>query len=894
MHQQPHNRLTKIQKNERIVASTMMRDLDRQRRGNEQETQTSLERNRRKAVEHLLTYLDASDEERTLREYQTPAMHALYRSLESGKTAGYIEIPTGGGKTVIASEVIEVLGLNTIVVSPTGVILDKTKQTIEKYAPSAQVTTFDGRSKQLTGNVITTTLPSLETLAEIPAVAEGTELLIVDEVDFGTLSGQRHNLWRKFPNALLLGFTGTADFSQLDALQVEGYITQHERWTRMFTHRIHGMSREEAQQAGALTPLDIHILKTNAVVGEVHVTEGDYRQNELDTLLNTEARNLQIIALLAGVDSLPPTVRLTPEKRAELKELHEQIKGKRTFVFGLSVNHIEALAKRLKEKGVNAATLHGKHSASQRDSLLEAHAAGTQPIILGVDLMGRGLDSPATEVGIFGRPRKRDVPLIQEIGRIVRLSEETGKTRALAIQLVDTFTDLENAPILIPEVIDPNYILQGHRKLLDKQGGATGSTRSRRQEATITISGMDFESVTELVHQVQVRRALESVSTLSALNNTIDNAITTIRKDTDPETESVVTFYKKLAAMFPLKLASRIQRLALEGAKSDKPDVKAQGEKTFVLLNLKTIIRAVERHFSANQAGNEELLHTAISRILQEIGNVNPDQQISLQIFNLLKVNEITDVAAEEETIPPQWIKARNAEEIVTRIDEEIVQRATLSSEGLDGREMTVLALELAEDTGYNPKDLATVIVERHNHFFGVPDHGNESDPLYKQTREEAIEAVLVGLTQHTIEKFIFSIRNDITQAKSLHGANFSEAHLAQIAEKLARRTGYEPDALQRVIASLNERQVTNYDEDMELVATIRYENDYFGREEAILRMRNGYHPDYPEGATRKQVSDVFGLSSQRIAQIEDEAKIKLRHPCRRGFEELYEYYQES
>ncbi len=713
---------------------------------------TKLEVNRRKALTNLGVYLETPGKG-ILADHQKPVMSDLYRFLSNGETAGNIIRPTGSGKTVIATEIIQALGLNTVVVSPTGEILDKTKATIEKFAPEISVTNFDGRLKDLRGKVINTTLQSLATIADIEPVAEAVELVVVDEVDFGTLGKSRHELWKKFPNALFIGLTATPDFSQLDELKRKGLIDLNERWTGMFTKNIHQMSREEAQEQRALAPLDIHLVTTSSVVGNVHITKGDYNETELDELLNTEARNIQILAMLAGVDRMPSTVRLSAEKRAELQRLHELIKDKRIMVFGLNIKHIEDLAKRARDLGVKAAAVHGKIPREQQGLMIQAHRDGNIPVLFGVDLIGRGMDSPATEVGIFSRPRRTDSAVIQEVGRILRPSEETGKERAIAIQLVDKYEDPATAPVLIPEVVDPEYVLLGRRGIGTGRRTTTGTSAER--DATITISGMDIEAVEELMNQAMMRRKIENAGSLSEISDILDDTITAAREGS--QDEPILNFYKKIANALPARISGDVQKLALEAVVNADPDetrreeYKKMGQKVFLLLNLKTVFSALQPQFSSNQANNEEVFQTALVQFLGRLDGIHSNQQVSAQVHRIIDSGEPIQYVAEQEGIPATWVRDNKAIGIVTAIDDALVSRAETSYEGLDEREINTLVAELVDATGYDGERLKEIVVYRQDRAIGEVDRIDTdvtSEAVMRDALERQVDDTLEGLSE--------------------------------------------------------------------------------------------------------------------------------------------------
>ncbi|KXK09423.1 MAG: Type III restriction enzyme, res subunit [Microgenomates bacterium OLB23] len=68
--------------------------------------------------------------ESTLRGRQATVFEDIRDHLEKGKTKGYVTLPTGSGKTVLFAEMVEAMGLRTLIVVPTLPILDQTKEKI--------------------------------------------------------------------------------------------------------------------------------------------------------------------------------------------------------------------------------------------------------------------------------------------------------------------------------------------------------------------------------------------------------------------------------------------------------------------------------------------------------------------------------------------------------------------------------------------------------------------------------------------------------------------------------------------------------------------------------------------------------------------------------------------
>lgn len=124
-----------------------------------------LELARMQALSRLNVALQ-SPEETVLREHQISMVAALHAFLESGKTSGYMSEPTGSGKSVVEVKLAELLGLKTIILSPTQQILLQTYDAAKKFTPNLNITNYYAREKDLAGDVINTTYQSIPSLVE--------------------------------------------------------------------------------------------------------------------------------------------------------------------------------------------------------------------------------------------------------------------------------------------------------------------------------------------------------------------------------------------------------------------------------------------------------------------------------------------------------------------------------------------------------------------------------------------------------------------------------------------------------------------------------------------------------------------------------------------------------
>lgn len=678
----------------------------------------SLGDNLKDALEKLDVYLQ-TPREQMLREHQVDVMQSIRDFLAEGHKAGYISLPTGSGKTVLITELIQTLGLKTIVASPTQQILEQTFKTAQRFNPDFQVSNYYSRSKDLTGDAINTTYHSLLRLVDEGKIdPEEIQLVICDEAHTA-LGEQRHGVFRKFPNALMIGLTATPYFAPLEGYKQRGIVDAKENWTGLFTNTIHEMSLEEAIERGILSNLDAHLLKTNTMVGDVHITaNGEYNEAEIQSYLNKEARNYLTIGMLAGIDKIPESIRLSNQQIEELKVLHEKIKDKRTVIFGLSISHIEDLAKKLQELGVKAATVHSKVDPARRSEVLEGHAKGDIPVILGVDMLRLGWDSPATEVGIYLAPTQSGVVAVQELGRILRPSEETDKKKAVAIQLVDQYKDKSQSPILIPNIFDPYYILRG-TQTGEKPSNKTGKTNTVRP--AITFTGMDVETIVEEARSQEMLQGRFKKASIDEMGVIIDAIVSDIQQEYIDL--PAIELYRKIADALPSKTSSEAQQIALQAIASIDTNTVQTGKRVFTLLNFKSVLSAIEPYLSEKETENDEIVHIGLSSFFENLNKINPRSQISAQVYGLTQRGLISYIASRE-NMATTWVRDHKHNVIKERVLAEFMKFPF----GLDKTKIEALADEISEQTGYDAALLTNYITIKNSEI--IPDDTYDDDEI--------------------------------------------------------------------------------------------------------------------------------------------------------------------
>jgi RNA polymerase primary sigma factor len=722
----------------------------------------TLEENRKLAVERLAVALQ-SPQEIVLRDHQVTMIEELHKFLAESNYAGYFSEPTGAGKSAAMAKIAQILGMRTVVLSPTQQVEDQTKKAATRFSRGLSMTTYDGRQKDASGMVINTTYSSVGTLIESGQASGQFDprevgLVICDEAHLG-LGEMRHTIYKNFPNALMFAFTATPDFSKLEYHIQRGKVDEGEHWVGMFKNLVHEMTIEEAMETGILTHLDAHIVRTNTRVENIEINSaGDYKETDLMRYFSKRSRNELVVGMLLGVEAMDPKVHLSEAQRQEIQKIHEKIKGKRTAIFGLGIKHIDEFAEELRNRGLSTGVVHSKIE-DNRSEILESHTRGETQIVLGVGgtgILGIGWDSPETEVGIFMRPTISGVKKVQELGRILRPSE--GKSEAIAIELLDSFQE-KFAPVLIPNVFDPNYVIRGSRIQVEKIEGEAARTRETTSERPIvTFSGMNIEAIVEEARSRDMLRNRFKQADVREIAETLDSMIT--RAHTLYPTLGSYGVLKLVAEGLPYFSPSKAQEEAIQAIASVDSNSNVLGRKALILLNLRTLMTVADNYFFEDTTSEEkdEITQAAIAGLLNTTEDFKSDH--TYQAIHRGIREGIVLHLAEKNSMPAHWLRVapryRLIEEMVRG---ELGENTVL----LDHTEINSFAEELAEETEIGPSAIADYL--RYRNYSVYIDEENEprsggyeiESEVEQEITKELLEDAMQGLVQR--ERAVLKIR---------------------------------------------------------------------------------------------------------------------------------------
>ena len=113
---------------------------------------------------------------------------------------------------------------------------------------------------------------------------------------------------------------------------------------------------------------------------------------------------------------------------SELEKAVAEPQRMRALGFCVSVEHARFMAERFRAVGLKAKALDATTPGDERRGALRRLHVGELQILFAVDLFNEGLDIPSIDTVLLLRPTESAVVFLQQLGRGLRLSPDTGKS----------------------------------------------------------------------------------------------------------------------------------------------------------------------------------------------------------------------------------------------------------------------------------------------------------------------------------------------------------------------------------------------------------------------------------------------------------------------------------
>lgn len=326
-----------------------------------------------------------------LRPYQIEAINAAREQIRAGKKRVLINMPTGGGKTVVASSIIESasrMGSRTLFLAHRRELIEQTADKLMRFGVQPGI--LMGGSRAALHRPVQ--VASVQALAKRPNAFNQVDLVFVDEAHHVTTENLYAKLLGWWPNAKVIGLTATP--WRLDGAGLAD----------VFDGFVLACTPRQLRDDGYLVPVggwEYAPISTRSA----RVSGGDFNAKDLEAA----SMSAKLFGEIIG-------------------EYKRHADGARAVLFACTINHSMAMAQAFRDAGVPAEHLDGETPLELRQQILARIKSGATKVLCNVNVATEGWDCPELECAILARPTLSTSLALQMIGRVLRPCE--GKTVA--------------------------------------------------------------------------------------------------------------------------------------------------------------------------------------------------------------------------------------------------------------------------------------------------------------------------------------------------------------------------------------------------------------------------------------------------------------------------------
>lgn len=334
-----------------------------------------------------------------LRPYQETARQKVQEEWESGKKRTLLVLPTGTGKTIVFSKIIEDRvrkGERVLVIAHRGELLE---QASDKLYKSTGLKTATEKAEQTSlGSFYRVVVGSVQTMQREKRLnqfsPEYFDTIVIDEAHHAISDGYQRVL-HHFEDANVLGVTATPDRG--DMRNLGSY----------FESLAYEYGLAEAIKSGYLSPIKALTIPLKLDLSNVKQQAGDFSTKDLGTALD-------------------------PYLEQIAEEMKKQCFNRKTVVFLPLVKTSQKFRDILNKHGFKAAEVNGE--SADREQVLKDYEEGKYNVLCNSMLLTEGWDCPSVDCVIVLRPTKVRALYSQMVGRGTRLAP--GKKELLLLDFL--------------------------------------------------------------------------------------------------------------------------------------------------------------------------------------------------------------------------------------------------------------------------------------------------------------------------------------------------------------------------------------------------------------------------------------------------------------------------
>jgi superfamily II DNA or RNA helicase len=347
-----------------------------------------------------------------LRDYQQNLLDRLYDLFKQGKRVVMCQLPTGGGKSKLFSQLAidarKEFAKRVLIIAHTEELVLQNAAHLESYLPGQVGIIKAGQPKSYWSPVQSA---SAQTLVNRFDVVGDFDIVIIDEAHHSSSDSYR-KIIAQYPNAQIVGLTATP-------IRTDG-----KGFEDIYEELICGISTAELIEQGHLSR---------------YVLKADKRPMTKSTRLIGGDYNLKDLA------DLNDSIELAGDL---VKSYQEYANGGSCITFAINVEHSQSIAAAYNAAGIPALHLDckpptgmsGKEFKKVRKEALSKLASGELKVICNVGLFGEGVDVPTLDCVQIARPTKSIGLWLQMVGRVLRVAK--GKLYGLLLDHTDNYAML--------------------------------------------------------------------------------------------------------------------------------------------------------------------------------------------------------------------------------------------------------------------------------------------------------------------------------------------------------------------------------------------------------------------------------------------------------------------
>ncbi len=317
-----------------------------------------------------------------LRPYQTDAIERLREHVAANRRRLLLTIPTGGGKTLTAAELMRsamTFGKRVLFVVHLRELVDQTVRALARCGIT-HVGVMRGDDERV-DPAAPIQVASIQTLARRDRPA--ADIVILDEAHRSLADSYVTSIWEAYPEAIIIGLTATPCRGDGRPLG--------ERYDELVV----GATYSQLIDDGFVADPIVYAPRVQPDMGAIRKIAGDWDAEQVEEMMTG----------LAG-EIIPTWL--------------EHAGGRSTIVFAAGIRHSRDIVRRFNEAGVVAEHLDGETPGDEREAILDRLKNGNTTVVSNCAVLTEGFDAPTIRCAVIARPTLSLVLHMQTAGRALR------------------------------------------------------------------------------------------------------------------------------------------------------------------------------------------------------------------------------------------------------------------------------------------------------------------------------------------------------------------------------------------------------------------------------------------------------------------------------------------